>query len=216
MIKNFDLIGLKNYLVSDDVEKSAADTRSDAEARNVSANNTNSPDSQKNANLSTITVSQEDKDKVTLRMAAYEIQLIGQGSPYGFKTEYEKGKITQPLVGYINRMTPEAGKTKSNEDLAKMILLRDTDLGSAQISAFKNEDNYAGILRAMSDAKIGFDLEGTDSNYPIGFKKNLLGALARAFGMNPDMYSGIPLNESKVTYGKSHATLMRERYWGRY
>ena len=97
-----------------------------------------------------------------------------------------------------------------------MILLRDTDLGKPQISAFRNQNNYAGILKAMSDAKIGFDLEGIDSNYPSGFKKNLLGALARAFGMDPSSYSGIPLNESKVIYGKSHATLLRERYWGRY
>ncbi len=162
--------------------------------------------------LPTIKVSQEDQDLVTLRMAAYEIDFL----PAQLKPDYENQRITTALMQHVKRETPNEGQNKSNEDLAKMILLRDTDLERSQLSAFKDEGNYAGILKAMSDLKKGFDLEGQDSEYPNGFKNNLLNALARAFGMNPSNYAGIPLKESKVTYGKSHATLLRERYWGRY
>lgn len=202
-------------------KKTAPDTRLTTPSELGSSNPANDRDDVKSpgdvpekvtSSLPTIKTSQEVKDKVTLRMAAYEIDFL----PQQLKPDYEKGNITNALIDHIKFKTPEAERNKDNIELAKMILLRDTDLNRSQLSAFKDQNNYAGILKAMSNMKVGFDLEGNDSNYPSGFKNKLLGALARAFGMNPDSYKNIPLNESKVIYGKSHATLIRERYWGRY
>jgi len=152
------------------------------------------------------------KDEVILKMAAFEIDLTGTIQD---NRDFYKNNNWSSLLDFL-KTRKNINQTLSKEALAKMILDRDTDVPGNIVSQFKRNKNYAGLLRHMNDKQIGFDLQGSDSDFPQGFKQNLRDAIARALGLDPAKYSSIPVNESRITYGKSHATLLRERYWGRY
>ena len=105
--------------------------------------------------------------------------------------------------------------------------LKDKDKKELAIEFLKNNINYSevkdrpgddikksrwkSLLDKIENVDKPFDLDGVDYTYPDGLQASIKLALKNANLKNLDTS-----NESKDTYGKSHGTLIRERYWGRY
>ena len=73
------------------------------------------------------------------------------------------------------------------------------------------KSHWKSLLDKIESVDKPFDLDGVDYAYPDGLQASIKLALKNANLKNLDAS-----NESKDTYGKSHGTLIRERYWGRY
>lgn len=73
------------------------------------------------------------------------------------------------------------------------------------------KSHWKSLLDKIESVDKPFDLDGVDYTYPDGLQASIKLALKNANLKDLDAS-----NESKDTYGKSHGTLIRERYWGRY
>lgn len=152
-----------------------------------------------------------ESDEADLDQAILLVANLGQ--PY--MGDFDSSEKIEKAIEFCSNRKPEL-KNKSKKELAISALGEITDVPRNILSQFIADRNYLGLLSHMNDNKIGFNLHGFDSSYDESFKKKLLNAISNALGANMSSLSSIPLNENKIVYGESHASLIRKRYWGRY
>ena len=199
----------------DNDQKSSAETRS-TDQDSIVANTSSS----ENKSLPTYNFESSDADWRTKTLKTYSKMPLPKIITSGTFFDLNNNNDTRDtaLQNIINWLYNSDVVTGPGGNFSSMTVNARYDLSKARgITGDNWEDKSA---KAYTDHIIGIQ-PGVESE-PV---KKIINATIEAFARINNAYNhslnmkakkGNTANEAKVIYGKSHATLLRERYWGRY